>query len=66
MLFPYKKNAINGKLFGANKIASNFQLEATRIKTKFLKDCFPYEVIEVTINNFSNVDGGTYHTKTDF
>ena len=46
--------AINGELHRGKKIASSFQLEAARIKTKFVKNDFPRKVIENTIGNFNN------------
>ena len=53
--FQCKKNAINGELHRAKKIASNFQSKTARIKEKFLKAGFPRKVIENTINNFMNL-----------
>ena len=54
--FRYKKNAINGELYRAKKMFSNFQSEVARIKAKVLNAGFPHKVIESTINNFNNVD----------
>ena len=61
--FRYKRNAINGELHRDKKISSNFQLETSRIKAKFLKAGFPHKVIENTINHFNNVDKELFLTK---
>ena len=53
--FRYKKNAINGEVHRATKIASSFQSETARIKAKFLKAVFPSKVIENIFNNSNNV-----------
>ena len=55
MPFQCEKNAINGELHRAKKIASNFQSKTARIKEKFLKAGFPRKVTENTINNFMNL-----------
>ena len=54
--FRYKKNAVNSELPRARKISSNFESETVRTKAKLLKAVSAHNIIENTINNFSNVD----------
>ncbi len=51
----YKRNAINGELHRAQKIASNFDEETKRIKKKFLDAGFPSKFIDAVIRDFNSV-----------
>ena len=72
----YKRNAINGDLHRASKIATNFDSEVTRIKEKYKKVGFPIRFIEAVIRDFQKVpvaDGGEriipewlFEEKSDF
>ena len=45
----YKRNAINGDLHRASKIASNFESEVTRIRVKYKNVGFPERFVEAVI-----------------
>ena len=49
----YKRNAINGELHRASKIASNFQAEVERIKRKFQDVGYPIKFIESVLRDFN-------------
>ena len=51
----YKRNAINGELHRARKIASDFEKEKNRIRKKFLDVGFPSRFIESVIRDFTTV-----------
>ena len=51
----YKRNAINGDLHRASKIASNFESEVTRIRVKYKKVGFPERFVEAVIRDFRKV-----------
>ena len=51
--YKYKRNAITGKLHRAKRIASNFDDETKRIRSKYTDAEYPKHVIENTIKNFN-------------
>ena len=51
--YKYKRNAITGKLHRAKRIASNFDDETKRIRSKYTDAGYPKHVIENTIKNFN-------------
>ena len=51
MPFRYKENAVNVEPHRGKNIASNFQSEVARIKTKFLKAGCPQNVIRTVVIN---------------
>ena len=51
--FKYKRNAITGELRRAKRIASNFDEETKKIRSKFTDAGYPKHVIENTIRNFN-------------
>ena len=51
----YKRDAINGELYRARKIANDFEKEKNRIRKKFLDVGFPSRFIESVIRNFTTV-----------
>ena len=51
----YKRNAINGDLHRASKIASDFESEIVRIKQKYKDVGFPVRFIEAVIRDFRRV-----------
>ena len=51
----YKRNAINGDLHRAAKIASDFDAEVRRIKEKYKNVGFPLRFIEAVIRDFQKV-----------
>ena len=51
--YKYKRNAITGELHRAKRIASNFDDETKRIRSKYTDAGYPKHVIENTIKNFN-------------
>ena len=51
--YKYKRNAITGELHRAKRIASNFDDETKRIRSKYKDAGYPKHVIENTIKNFN-------------
>ena len=51
----YKRNAINGELHRAKKIASDFEQETKRIKKKFVDVGFPSRFVDSVIRDFNTV-----------
>jgi hypothetical protein len=51
----YKRNAINGELHRARRVASNFEEEIKRIKTKFVDVGFPSRFVDSVIRDFNSV-----------
>ena len=51
--YKYKRNAITGKLRRAKRIASNFDDETKRIRSKYKDAGYPKHVIQNTIKNFN-------------
>ena len=51
----YKRNAINGDLHRASKIATNFDDEVKRIKEKYKNVGFPVKFIEAVVRDFQRV-----------
>ena len=51
----YKRNAINGDLHRASKIASDFDTEVIRIKEKYKNVGFPVKFVEAVIRDFQKV-----------
>ena len=51
--YKYKRNAIIGELHRAKRIASNFDDETKRIRSKYKDAGYPKHVIENTIKNFN-------------
>ena len=51
----YKRNAINGDLHRASKIASNFENEKVRIRQKYKNAGFPARFVEAVIRDFEKV-----------
>ena len=60
----YKRNAINGDLHRAKRIATDFDNEIVQIKEKFLAANFPPRFINGVCNDFLNKDN--YHENVDF
>ena len=52
----YKRNAINGDLHRAMRIATDFDYEIVQIKEKFLAANFPPRFINRVCNDFLNKD----------
>ena len=52
----YKRNAINGDLHRAKRIATDFDNEIVQIKEKFLAANFPPRFINSVCNDFLNKD----------
>ena len=50
----YKRNALNGELHRAKRIASNFNKELKLIRDKYTKAKFPSRFINSVISNFNN------------
>ena len=59
----YKRNAINGHLQSAKRIATDFDNEIVQIKEKFLASNFPPRFINSVSNDFLNKDN---HKNNDF
>ena len=55
----YKRNAITGKLYRAKRIASDFDEETKRIRSKYTDAGYPKRVIENTIRNFNRKKDAT-------
>ena len=53
VLYKCKRNAITGELHRAKRIASNFDDETKRIRSKYTDAGYPKHVIENTIKNFN-------------
>ena len=51
--FEYKRIAITGELHGAKRIASDFDEETKRIRSKYIDAGYPKHVFENTIKNFN-------------
>ena len=51
----YKRNAINGELHRARRVASNFEEEIKRIKKKFVDVGFPSRFVDSVIRDFNSV-----------
>ena len=51
--FKYKKNVITGELHRAKRIASDFDEETKRIRSKYIDAGYPKHVFENTIKNFN-------------
>ena len=60
----YKRNAINGDLHRAKRIATDFDNEIVQIEEKFLAANFPPSFINSVCNNFLNEDNN--HENIDF
>ena len=60
----YKRNAINGDLHRAKRIATDFEKEIVEIKEKFLAANFPSRFINSVCNDFLNKDNN--HENIDF
>ena len=52
----YKRNAMNGDLHRAKRIATDFEKEIVQIKEKFLAANFPSRLINSVCNDFLNTD----------
>ena len=50
----YKRNTINGELHRAKQIASNFQNEINKIRTKYKNAGYPLKFINSVISSFNN------------
>ena len=53
----YKRNAIDGDLHRASKVASNFDHEIVRIKEKYKNVGFPSRFVDAVIRDFQKVPG---------
>ena len=51
--FKYKRNVITGELCRTKRIASDFDEETKRIRSKYTGAGYPKHVIENTIRNFT-------------
>ena len=50
----FKRNAINGELYRADKISSNFNEEKSKIWKKFEKACYPQQFVKSVFRDYNN------------